>query len=229
MVAAALAFEGYNEYATRVADDRRSCPRDDLMSILVHAEVDGDRLDLDSILQESLLVLIGGDETTRHVISGGAYQLLSERSRWEALRADPSGLTTAVEEMLRWVTPIKNMARTITHDLEFHGATAPRGRQGPAALPVGEPRRDGVRRPVHLRHRANAQRPRRIRRVRRPFLPGEQRWRGWSSRSCSSELSRGSATWSSPTVLSRRTAAANFVSGYETLPVTFSPSAPIGR
>ena len=48
------------------------------MSVLVHAEVDGDRLDDDSILHESLLILIGGDETTRHVMSGGMYQLLAE-------------------------------------------------------------------------------------------------------------------------------------------------------
>ena len=76
LVKAGEAFNGYTEYATRVIADRRACPRDDLMSILVHAEVDGDRLDDDSILHESLLILIGGDETTRHVMSGGMYQLL---------------------------------------------------------------------------------------------------------------------------------------------------------
>ena len=121
MIKAAVAFEGYNEYATRVAEDRRTCPMDDLMSILVQPDADGDSLDLDSVLQESLLVLIGGDETTRHVISGGAFQLLIEPSRWATLRNDPTGLPTAVEEMLRWVTPIKNMNRTVTRDAMFHG------------------------------------------------------------------------------------------------------------
>ena len=71
------AFVGYSEYASRVIAARRDDPRDDLMSVLVHAEVDGDRLDHDSLVHESLLILIGGDETTRHVISGGAYQLLA--------------------------------------------------------------------------------------------------------------------------------------------------------
>ena len=127
MVKAGAAFEGYNEYATNVVEDRKTCPRDDLMSILVHGEVDGDTLDLDSILMESLLVLIGGDETTRHVISGGAYQLLIDPSRWETLRADPSGVTTAVEEMLRWVTPIKNMNRVLTEDVDFYGAQLHKG------------------------------------------------------------------------------------------------------
>ena len=66
-------------HALRHRGDRRppgASPTDDLMSILVHAEVDGDRLSDDEIIQESLLILIGGDETTRHVISGGVHQLL---------------------------------------------------------------------------------------------------------------------------------------------------------
>ena len=115
------AFAGYSEYASRVVADRRRAPRDDLVSALVHAEVEGDRLDDDEVVMESLLILIGGDETTRHVISGGAYELLREPDRWAALRADRSLLPTAVEEMLRWVSPIKNMARQATTDLDLHG------------------------------------------------------------------------------------------------------------
>jgi cytochrome P450 family 142 subfamily A polypeptide 1 len=121
LMKSASAFTGYTEYAGRVIDERRTTPTDDLMSILVHAEVDGDRLDQDSILHESLLILIGGDETTRHVMSGGAYQLLVEPSRWQRLRDDRVLIVPAVEEMLRWVTPIKNMARTVTRPVEFGG------------------------------------------------------------------------------------------------------------
>lgn len=122
MEPAADAFLGYTDYATRVIADRRENPGDDLMSLLCHAEVDGDRLDHQALIDESLLILIGGDETTRHVISGGAYQLLVERDRWDRLRADPETLLpTAVEEMLRWVTPIKNMNRTATRDVELGG------------------------------------------------------------------------------------------------------------
>jgi cytochrome P450 family 142 subfamily A polypeptide 1 len=115
------AFVGYTEYVGPLIKARRDDPRDDLMSVLVHADVDGDRLDHDSLVHESLLILIGGDETTRHVISGGAYQLLRDDHDWDRLRADPSALPGAVEEMLRWVSPIKNMARTITHDTDFGG------------------------------------------------------------------------------------------------------------
>jgi cytochrome P450 family 142 subfamily A polypeptide 1 len=127
MAKAMMASVGYHEYASRVITARRSTPADDLMSALVHAEVDGDRLDDEEIVMESLLILIGGDETTRHVITGGAYQLLAERDRWEALRADRSLLPTAIEEMLRWVSPIKNMARTATADVELAGRTIPQG------------------------------------------------------------------------------------------------------
>lgn len=121
-VRAGEAFTGYSEYATRVIDDRRSCPRDDLMSVLVGAEWDdGSRLDHDALVHESLLILIGGDETTRHVISGGAYQLMIHPEQRQALVDNPSKIPTAVEEMLRWVSPIKNMARTATCDTELGG------------------------------------------------------------------------------------------------------------
>jgi cytochrome P450 family 142 subfamily A polypeptide 1 len=68
-----------------------------------------------------LLILVGGDETTRHVISGGMEQLLLAPDQRQVLIDDPSKITVAVEEMLRWVSPIKNMCRTVTHDVEFMG------------------------------------------------------------------------------------------------------------
>src|SRR5205807_3454474 len=70
------AYVGFREFAVQAIAERRLRPRDDLLSILVQAEVDGDRLDEESLIHESLLILIGGDETTRHVISGGMYQLM---------------------------------------------------------------------------------------------------------------------------------------------------------
>ena len=119
--AAGTAFGEYVGYAYEAIAERQDNPRDDLMSILVHAEVDGERLSADDIVQESLLILIGGDETTRHVISGGVHQLLLHRDQWDRLAADPEVRPSAVEEMLRWVTPIKNMVRTATRDIELGG------------------------------------------------------------------------------------------------------------
>jgi cytochrome P450 family 142 subfamily A polypeptide 1 len=111
----------YAQYAMRVIEERRKRPRDDLMGILVDSEIDGERLRDDEIIQESLLILVGGDETTRHVITGGMQALIENPGERRRLLDDPRLLPTAVEEMLRWVTPIKNMNRTATEDTVLRG------------------------------------------------------------------------------------------------------------
>jgi cytochrome P450 family 142 subfamily A polypeptide 1 len=121
VAAAVAAFADYTRYAQRAIAERRTRPGDDLISVLVHAEVDGDRLDDQEVIYESLLILLGGDETTRHVTSAGMEQLLLRPAQHRELRADPASIPPAVEEMLRWVTPIKNMARTVTRDADFGG------------------------------------------------------------------------------------------------------------
>jgi cytochrome P450 family 142 subfamily A polypeptide 1 len=126
-MAAAQASEEYKAYAMEVIARRREEPTDDLMSALVHAEVDGDRLDDEELNFESLLILIGGDETTRHVVSGGVYELLRHPDQLHMLRDDPARIPIAVEEMLRWVSPIKNMCRTIVSDIAWRGAELPAG------------------------------------------------------------------------------------------------------
>ena len=127
LAAMMAAFEGYTTYMADVIADRRESPADDLTSILVHAEVDGERFDDATLVHETLLILIGGDETTRHVITGGLYQLLRDRQHWDTLLADRSLLPAAIEEMLRWVSPIKNMARTATRDVELRGRQIRKG------------------------------------------------------------------------------------------------------
>lgn len=122
VAATTLAFEEYADYHRAVVADRRARPpQDDLMSILVHAEIDGERLDDEALLQESLLILVGGDETTRHVISGGMEALLRHPEQHRLLVAQPQRIPVAVEEMLRWVSPIQNMCRTATRDVELRG------------------------------------------------------------------------------------------------------------
>ena len=91
------------------------------MSVLVHAEIDGERLDDDLLLHESLLLLVGGNETTRNVISGGMEALIRNPAERQRLLEDPSRIPNGVEEMLRWVTPILNMSRTATRDTELRG------------------------------------------------------------------------------------------------------------
>jgi cytochrome P450 family 142 subfamily A polypeptide 1 len=116
------AFRGFLEHAYGVLNDRRSKPlQHDLFSVLAHAEIDGERLDDADIVAEALLILIGGDETTRHVLSGGMKELLARPDDWHWLGDNPVAVPTAVEEMLRWVTPIKNMNRTLVRDTELRG------------------------------------------------------------------------------------------------------------
>ncbi len=131
MERATNAFMGYSDYIHPVIADRRATGNtDDLVGVLCHAEIDGDSLDDDSLVHETLLILIGGDETTRHVISGGLEELLAHPDQRARLAADPAGLMPgAVEEMLRWVSPIKNMARTATRDVELEGARIRAGQE----------------------------------------------------------------------------------------------------
>lgn len=120
----------FREYQLRVIADRRSRPpQDDLISTLVNAEIDGHRLDDESIVSETLLILIGGDETSRHVITGGMLALLDFPDQRDLLASRPDLIETGVEELLRWVSPIKNMARTVTSTIDFQGQTLHEGDQ----------------------------------------------------------------------------------------------------
>jgi cytochrome P450 family 142 subfamily A polypeptide 1 len=119
---AAKAGLEYAQYALGVIGDRRAKPpSDDLMSVLVHAEIDSQKLDDEALVHESLLILVGGDETTRHVITEGMEALIRFPAQRDLLLRDPNKIPVAVEEMLRWVTPIKNMNRTATRDSVLRG------------------------------------------------------------------------------------------------------------
>jgi cholest-4-en-3-one 26-monooxygenase len=122
VVMAAFAWGGW---ITDVVAKRRSEPGDDLISTLVHAEVGGEPLSDERIMDNALLLLVGGNETTRNVITGGLHALLTHRDQWEALVADPSLVPGAVEECLRWVTPLVNMNRHTTTEVELRGVTIP--------------------------------------------------------------------------------------------------------
>ncbi len=127
---ATIAFSEYEAYILPVIEQRRSSgDTGDLIGILANAEIDGDRLSDDDLVFETLLILIGGDETTRHVLSGGMLALLDNPDQLAALRADPALLPAAVEEMLRWVSPLQDMARTLNRDITLGGATLREGDQ----------------------------------------------------------------------------------------------------
>jgi cytochrome P450 family 142 subfamily A polypeptide 1 len=111
------ALHAFTGAAAELIEARRTEPRDDLISRIL---ADPARSDA-SIQMEALLLLNGGSDTTRHVIGGASLALLRHREQLDWLRANPRALPVAVEEFIRWVTPILNMRRTATRDVELHG------------------------------------------------------------------------------------------------------------
>ena len=111
----------WNDYIMTKVHERRGGDGQDLVSLVVNAEWEGQRLSDIDVMFETMLVLVGGDETTRHVISGGVAALLQHPDQMARLRSDPSLLPSAIEEMLRWSTPVRNMNRTATTDVEVNG------------------------------------------------------------------------------------------------------------
>ena len=108
-------------YLEPVVEDRRTEPQEDLISLLAHAELDGQRLTNDEIIAFCRLLLPAGAETTYRAASNMMVGLLSDPAQLDAVRADRSLVTAAVEESLRWEAPLTGISRTATADAEVDG------------------------------------------------------------------------------------------------------------
>ena len=112
------------EFNTQLDDllaARIGCPMDDLLSTWANAEIDGEPLDRMSVFHETGLFISGGSETTRTVIAHGLRVLCDHPDQWELLAERPDAVPAAVEELLRWVTPLNNFFRTAAVDAEVGG------------------------------------------------------------------------------------------------------------
>jgi cytochrome P450 len=118
-------------YFQRVLGERRRAPKDDLVSTLARADIDGAALSDPEILMFCVTLLAAGNETTRNLISGGSLLLMRHPDQWKRLLAEPRLLSNAVEEMLRWWTPVQSFIRRATSDTELRGR---RIREGEAVL-----------------------------------------------------------------------------------------------
>lgn len=127
-------------YFGRLVEQRRSDPQDDLVSELIHAEVDGKPLTEQQLALYCELLVEAGNETTRNAITGGLLAFSEHPSEWEKLRARPELLSDAVEEILRWVSPISHFTRVATDDCELRGEKIRAGDQ--VALYFGSANRD---------------------------------------------------------------------------------------
>lgn len=110
----------YEYFATFLAE-RRAHPEDDLMTALVQAEVDGQHLSEEELLGFCFLLLVAGHETTTNLLSNGAVLLAAHPRSRQRLRDHPELLPPAVEELLRYDSPVQGIGRTLTRPVELHG------------------------------------------------------------------------------------------------------------
>lgn len=115
------------ELFSRLLADRRREPRDDLMSALLAAEVEGQHLTDEELLGFCFLLILAGNDTTSSLIGNGLVLLARHPDQRRRLSADPSGWRGAVEEMNRIESPVQALPRTTCRDVEFHGTTIPAG------------------------------------------------------------------------------------------------------
>lgn len=101
----------------------RGCPAHGLLSTWANAEIDGEHLDMETIFNEVGLFVAGGAETTRTAIAHGLRTFCDHPDQWELLHERPELIPTAVDEVIRWVTPLNNMFRKATEDVELRGTT----------------------------------------------------------------------------------------------------------
>jgi cytochrome P450 len=119
------------EYLIGVAEERRRAPAEDLVSVLANVgsnpESGGEALSEAELAMFLIQLLVAGNETTRNLISGGLVALAENPGQWAALRADRSLLPTAVEELLRWTTPVISFMRTATAPITIRGVSIAEG------------------------------------------------------------------------------------------------------
>jgi cytochrome P450 len=109
------------DYADTLADHKRREPADDVMTALVQARLDGQRLTREELEMFFFLLVIAGSDTTRSAIPGGVLALATHPAEYDRLRADPALLPSAIEEILRWHPPVLSFRRTATRDVELGG------------------------------------------------------------------------------------------------------------
>ncbi len=117
----ATSFVEYCEYFADIVADRRTTPRDDMISAIANAEVDGQRMDLAEVLAATETLLLAGNETTKNLIGNAMLMLLQHPSQLAEVRADPGLVPNMLEEVLRYEGPVQCLYRLVTGDTEIAG------------------------------------------------------------------------------------------------------------
>jgi len=144
------AFASFAGYFLPLLAERRAHPGDDLLSSLALAEDGGDTLSEGQVLSTAILLLVAGHETTVNLISGGVLALMAHPEQQERWRRDHSVTGPAVEELLRFVSPVQLTARALTEEIELARTTLPRGHYVIAVLASGNRDPEVFAEPEHL-------------------------------------------------------------------------------
>jgi cytochrome P450 len=124
---AAKAQQDFLAYFRDLSEARRRAPREDFVTALVQAKIDGAALPEWELLSYYVLLIVAGNETTRNATSGGLLALMENPSELEKLRKNPALGPSAVDEIVRWVSPVIQFCRTATEDVELRGVTVRKG------------------------------------------------------------------------------------------------------
>jgi cytochrome P450 len=117
------------QYFAKLVEEKRKQPGDDLVSALLRAEIDGAPLAPLDLLTYCMIIVVAGNETTRNATSGGMLALAQHPAELAKLQRDPGLLPSAIEEILRWSSPVIHFARTATEDVELRGQRIRKGEQ----------------------------------------------------------------------------------------------------
>ena len=109
------------QYFNGLVEDRRKNPRDDLSSALANGQVNGEQLPIFELLSYFALLIIAGNETTRNATTGGLYAFIDNPDQWARLKRDPALVPKAVEEIVRWTSPVIQFTRKATEDTDLAG------------------------------------------------------------------------------------------------------------
>lgn len=130
-------LEDLKSYVAAIMDEQRKAPTGGLISSLMEAEVDGQRLSDEEVIANTIITLIGGHETTTNLIASGFLTLLQNPSLMRQLRGNPQIVGTAVEELLRWESPVQHTARIAPGDMQLGGKAIAKGSRVVAVLAAG--------------------------------------------------------------------------------------------
>jgi cytochrome P450 len=130
-------IQDFFEYFTRLTEERRATPTDDMASVVANAKIDGEDLTLMQTISYYVITATAGHDTTASAMAGGMLAFIENPDQLKRLQNDPSLMNAAVDEIIRWVTPVKHFMRTATEDYTVRGTTIKKGESVLLSYPSG--------------------------------------------------------------------------------------------